>query len=36
MTYRSYISDLDGTLYRGEKVIPGAPQTSRIEAAGLR
>ena len=27
MTYRGYISDLDGTIYRGEEVIPGAPQT---------
>ena len=35
MTYRGYIFDLacpeqgrrDGTIYRGEEVIPGAPQT---------
>ena len=27
MTYRGYISDMDGTIYRGEEVIPGAPQT---------
>jgi arabinose operon protein AraL len=27
MIYRGYISDLDGTVYRGEEVIPGAPQT---------
>jgi NagD protein len=25
--FRGYIFDLDGTLYRGEKVVPGAPQT---------
>ncbi|HID61895.1 MAG TPA: HAD-IIA family hydrolase [Anaerolineae bacterium] len=24
--YQGYISDLDGTLYRGEEVIPGAPE----------
>ncbi len=30
--YRSYIFDLDGTIYLGEKVIPGAP----IIIAGLR
>lgn len=27
MYYRGYIFDLDGTLYRGEEVIPGAPPT---------
>jgi NagD protein len=27
MFYRGYIFDLDGTLYRGEQVISGAPQT---------
>jgi len=27
LDYRGYIFDLDGTVYLGEKVIPGAPQT---------
>jgi len=27
LAYRGYIFDLDGTVYRGEKAIPGAPQT---------
>jgi len=27
--YRGFIFDLDGTLYRGEQVIPGAPETIR-------
>jgi NagD protein len=27
--YRGYIFDLDGTLYRGEQAIPGAPETVR-------
>jgi ribonucleotide monophosphatase NagD (HAD superfamily) len=26
LDYRGYIIDLDGTIYRGEKIIPGAPQ----------
>jgi len=26
ITYRGYIFDLDGTIYRGERAIPGAPQ----------
>jgi arabinose operon protein AraL len=32
MLYQGYIFDLDGTLYRGEQIIPAAPQT----IAGLR
>ena len=27
MIYRDCIFDLDGTVYRGEEIIPGAPQT---------
>ncbi len=27
MTYRGYIFDLDGTVYLGERAIPGAPET---------
>jgi arabinose operon protein AraL len=33
--FRGYIFDLDGTLYRGEKVIPDAPQTiAELRARG--
>lgn len=27
MIYRGCVFDLDGTAYRGEEIIPGAPQT---------
>jgi ribonucleotide monophosphatase NagD (HAD superfamily) len=37
MTYRGYICDLDGTIYRGEEVIPGAPQTiAELRQRGCR
>ena len=29
LRYRGFMFDLDGTLYRGERVIPGAPETIR-------
>jgi len=35
--YRGYILDLDGTVYRGERLIPGAQETiARLRRAGRR
>ncbi|MFQ5577538.1 MAG: HAD-IIA family hydrolase [Anaerolineae bacterium] len=35
--YRGYIFDLDGTVYRGEQAIPGAPETvAYLRARGCR
>ncbi len=35
--YRGYIFDLDGTIYRGERAIPGAPQTvAELRRRGCR
>jgi arabinose operon protein AraL len=35
--YRGYLFDLDGTIYLGERIIPGAPETvRRLREAGCR
>ena len=39
MSYKAYLFDLDGTIYRGDEVIPHAPETlaelrTAIESSG--
>lgn len=35
--YAGYVSDLDGTIYRGDRLVPGAAETiAALRAAGSR
>ncbi|HEX5528524.1 MAG TPA: hypothetical protein VFZ82_03125, partial [Methylomirabilota bacterium] len=37
LPYRGWLLDLDGTVYRGERLIPGADRTiAALRAAGRR